>query len=191
MPVTHEAAGSSPVTPAILENFVTLFSQIIDIEKSFNSGKPGSFRASDIQCANIAKDFGIHSVKYLVVQFQVEQLINKVYKIVGSINAIVVQESCYSTAHVTTSISEPFSVLLFYSEKRLEEYEISHPDDDSDTMVDGEYDLGQLALEYVSLNIPTYPKLPHEERLVYKEFEVTNAQEKILPFANLEEKLKK
>ncbi len=170
---------------------MTLFSRIIDIEKSFNNGKPDSFRASETQCANIAKDFGIHALKSLVVQFQVEQLINKVYKIVGSINAVVVQESCYSTAHVTTSISEPFSVLLFNSEKRLEEYEISHPDDDSDVMVEGEYDLGQLALEYVSLNIPTYPKLPNEERLVYQEFEVTDSQEKILPFANLDEKLKK
>jgi hypothetical protein len=169
---------------------VSLISYIIDLEKASNSDRADSFKASLEQCTNIAKEFDLIAVKTFNVQYQVEQLINKTYRIFGSINAIVVQESSVSSELVTTSISEAFSVALFFSEKRLEEYEISHPDEDSDVITDGEYDLGNLALEYLSLNIPTYPKLPGESG-DYKEFTNSENEDNVHPFASLEDHLNK
>ena len=169
---------------------MSLFTYIVDLEKAVKKASPDSFKASVEQCKTIASEFGLVELKTFNVQFQAEQLINKTFRISGSINAIVVQESAISTKLVTTSISEPFAVSLFFSEKRLEEYEISHPDEDSDVITDGEYDLGNLALEYLSLSIPTYPKLPGET-CSYQEFTPSENTDNVHPFANLEEQLTK
>lgn len=133
--------------------------------------------------------FDLLDLKSFTIQFQVEQLINGAYDVCGSLNAVVVQPSSMSCEPVTTSISEPFSIMLVPTQNRLQDYEESHPDEDCDVFVDGEYDLGNLALEYLSLSLPTHPRLPGESG-DYIEFDENEKEEKPSPFASLVDKLK-
>lgn len=133
--------------------------------------------------------YDLLDLKALKVQYQVELLINGAYEVLGSLNAVVVQPSSVSFEPVTTKISEPFSIILQPSEKRLQEYDESHPHNDSDIFVDGEYDIGNLALEYLSLSLPTNPRLPGETG-DYIEFDETEKKSKLSPLAELADRLK-
>jgi uncharacterized metal-binding protein YceD (DUF177 family) len=79
--------------------------------------------------------------------------------------------------------------MLMPSQKRLDEYEESHPDDDCDVFVDGEYDIGNLALEYLSLTLPENPKLAGETG-DHIEFDENEKEAKVSPFSVLSDKLK-
>ncbi len=168
---------------------MTHFSHVINLEKAHNRGRPESFSASKEQCSSIIEVFDLSDLKSFTVQFQVELLINGAYELRGSLNAVVVQPSAVSCEPVTTSISEPFSIMLVPSQKRLQDYEESHPDDDCDVFVDGEYDLGNLALEYLSLSLPVHPRLPGESG-DYIEFDENEKEVVPSPFATLIDKLK-
>jgi uncharacterized metal-binding protein YceD (DUF177 family) len=168
---------------------VTYFSHIINLEKAHNRGRPESFTASKEQCSLIMEVFDLLDLKSFTIQFQVELLINGAYNLRGSLNAVVVQPSAVSCEPVTTSISEPFSIMLVPSQKRLHDYEESHPDDDCDIFAEGEYDVGNLSLEYLSLSLPTYPRLPGESG-DYVEFDDSKKEEAPSPFATLADKLK-
>ena len=167
--------------------FMASFSHIIDLEKACNLGRSESFQANDQHRKTIVEIFDLIDLKLFSVQFQLQQQINSTYNLLGSINAIVVQPSVISFEPVTTSVSEQFSLVLLPSQKRLQEYEESHPDDDSDVFIDGKYDVGNLALEYFSLSLPEQPKLPGENG-DFIEFKIQS--EKQSPFLNLANKLK-
>jgi uncharacterized metal-binding protein YceD (DUF177 family) len=141
---------------------VNYFSHIIDLEEADERGRPTSFSASKEQCEQIMEVFDLLDLKSFTVQSQVQLLGDGIYELNGSLNAVVVQSSIVSYEPVTTSISEPFTVKLMPSEKRMADYETTHPDDDCDVYDDQEYDLGNLALEYLSLSLPTHPKLAGE-----------------------------
>ncbi len=166
------------------------FSHIIDLEDAANRGRPASFNASPEQWAQIIEIFDLLALKSFTVQSQVTKLINGSYEVHGSLNAVVVQPSVVSYEPVTTTISEPFLVMLVPSQKRLDDYEAAHPDIDCDVFKDGEYDIGNLALEYLSLSLPTQPKLVGESG-DHREFDETEKQSKPSPFAVLSDKLKK
>ncbi len=168
---------------------MTNFSHIVDLEKAYNRGRVESFQATDQHRQTIVEMFDLMELKLLTVQFQVEQQINGTYNVRGSINAVVVQPSVVSFEPVTTSVSEQFMLVLVPSQKRLKEYEASHPDDDSDVFIDGEYDIGALALEYLSLNLPDRPKLAGENGDSL-EFDVAETSAEPSPFATLSDKLK-
>ena len=173
----------------VLVYSVTNFSHIVDLEKAYNRGRPESFQATDQHRQSIVEMFSLMDLKLFIVQFQVEQQINGTYNVQGSINAVVIQPSVISFEPVTTSVSEQFTLVLVPSQKRLKEYEESHPDDDSDVFVDGEYDIGNLALEYLSLNLPDHPKLPGENGNIL-EFDILEKSVTPSPFAILVDKLK-
>ncbi len=168
---------------------MTYFSHTINLEKAHNRGRPESFTASKEQCVSIMEVFDLLDLKSFTIQFQVELLINGAYDVRGSLNAVVVQPSSMSCEPVITSISEPFSIMLVPTQNRLHDYEESHPDDDCDVFIDGEYDLGNLALEYLSLSLPTNPRLPGESG-DYIEFDENEKEVVPSPFANLVDKLK-
>jgi uncharacterized metal-binding protein YceD (DUF177 family) len=168
---------------------VTYFSHIIDLEQAHLRGRPMSFSASKDQCEHIMEVFDLLDLKSFTVQTHINQLINKTYEVNGSLNAVVVQSSVVSCEPVTTSISEQFTVMLMPSQKRLDEYEESHPDDDCDVFVAGEYDIGNLALEYLSLSLPTNPKLAGESA-DHIEFDENEKEIVASPFATLMDKLK-
>lgn len=168
---------------------MTYFSYIINLEKAHNRGRPESFTASKEECGLIMEVFDLLDLKSFTIQFQVELLMNGAYDVRGSLNAVVVQPSSISYEPVTTSISEPFSLMLVPSQNRLRDYEESHPDEDCDIFVDGEYDLGNLALEYLSLSLPTNPRLPGELG-DYIEFDENEKEAVPSPFASLVDKLK-
>jgi uncharacterized metal-binding protein YceD (DUF177 family) len=172
-----------------LVDTVTDFSHIVDLENAYNRGRPESFQATEVHRQTIVEMFDLLELKSFSVQFQVEKQINNTYNLQGSINAVVVQPSVVSFEPVTTAVSEQFTVVLVPSQKRLEDYEESHPDDDSDVFKDGEYDIGTLALEYLSLSLPDQPKLPGENAN-YQEFDPTENTPKPSPFASLVDKLK-
>lgn len=171
----------------ILIDTVTDFSHIFDLETACLRGRPESLQATAEQRMVIAETFNLLDLKSFSVQFHVEKQINSTYILQGSINACVVQASVVSFEPVTTTISQQFTVILLPSQKRLEEYEESHPDDDSDVFANGEYDAGQVALEYLSLFLPENPKLPGENA-DYIEFDA-NQDDKVSPFASLVDKL--
>ncbi len=169
---------------------MTEFSYIVDLENAYNRGRPESFQATDEHNRTIVEMFDLLELRSFSVQFHVEKQINKTYILQGSINAVVVQPSVVSFERVTTKISEQFTIVLLPTQKRLADYEESHPDDDSDVFVDGEYDVGGVALEYLSLCLPDNPKLPGENA-DYIEFDETETVAKVSPFASLVDKLKK
>ncbi len=148
-----------------------------------------SFSASNEQCEQIMEVFDLLGLKSFTVQTQVKQLINGTYEVHGSLNAVVVQSSVVSCEPVTTSISEQFTVMLVPSKKRMQDYEESHPDDDCDVFVDGEYDIGNLALEYLSLSLPETPKLAGETG-DHIEFDENEKEATVSPFSALSDKLK-
>jgi len=168
---------------------VNYFSHVIDLEQAHLRGRAMSFSASKEQCEQIMEVFDLLDLKSFSVQTQVKQLINKTYEVHGSLNAIIVQSSVVSCEPVTTSISEQFTVMLMPSQKRMDEYEESHPDDDCDVFVDGEYDIGNLALEYLSLSLPENPKLDGETG-DHIEFDENETEPKVSPFSVIIDKLK-
>lgn len=167
---------------------MTEFSHIIDLENACLRGRPESLHATDEQRKTIIEAFNLLDLKSFSVQFHVEKQVNATYLLQGSINALVVQSSVISFEPVVTTISEQFIIVLLPSQKRLDEYEVSHPDDDSDIFINGEYDVGNVALEYLSLCLPEHPKLPGENA-DYIEFDETECS-KISPFSGLVDKLK-
>ncbi len=164
------------------------FSHIIDLDEADKRGRPTSFSASKGQCEQIMEVFDLLELKSFTVQTQVKALINGAYEVHGSLNAVVVQPSIVSYEPVTTSISEQFTIMLVPTQNRLVDYESSHPDDDCDVYTDDEYDLGNLALEYLSLSLPTHPKLAGESG-DHIEFDETE-QKASSPFSVLSDKLK-
>ena len=58
-----------------------------------------------------------------------------------------------------------------------------------DVFVDGEYDIGNLALEYLSLTLPENPKLAGETG-DHIEFDENEKEAKVSPFSVLSDKLK-
>ena len=172
----------------ILTDNVTEFSHIFDLENACLRGRPESLHATEEQRKTIVETFNLLALKSFSVQFHVEKQINSTYILQGSINALVTQPSVISFEPVTTTISQQFTVILLPSQKRLAEYEEFHPDDDSDVFIDGKYDVGNVALEYLSLCLPENPKLPGESA-DYIEFDESK-KGKISPFASLVDKLK-
>ena len=168
---------------------MTNFSHVVKLDKAHKRGRPDAFNASDNERAVIMEVFDLLDLKSFSVQYQVELLINGAYELLGSINAVVVQPSVVSFEPVTTRISEPFSVMLLPSQKRLEDYEEHHEHDDCDVFVDGEYDIGNLSLEYLSLSLPINPRLPGESG-DYIEFDPDEKEVKISPLAGLMDRLK-
>lgn len=140
----------------------------------------------------IQEYFGLISLKSFSIQYKVIAYLTKFYQIAGSINAMVVQESVISSKLVTTSISEQFDLILLPSDKLLDEYLNNNPENDADKFSDDSYDIAKIALEYLSLSLPSYPKLPGEHSRSGDNYNKSTDETEIIrisPFAKLKNHL--
>ncbi len=122
----------------------------------------------------LCKRLDIHAIENFTVQFGLKRnSVNKVIQVTGKITATVNQKCVVSTEPVPEKIedefeswyAEPNQAVSFakakrerMTEKEREEQPMLEEYDDPETVIDGKVDLGELAVQYLSLSLNPYPR---------------------------------
>ncbi len=162
------------------------FSRIINVQRVLKKNKPLDFVATLDERTSLAERLLIESITSFSVDYVLQSTHDpKLFYLKGHLKAQVVQKCIVTEAPVNEKIDDQFDVVL-RDEKRPDEdsFDIEEPIDDVDYIENGEIDLGEIATQYLILNLNPYPK--SEEASKSSAFN----EKKPNPFAVLE-KLKK
>lgn len=122
----------------------------------------------------LCKRLDIHNIENFTVQFGLKRnSVNKVIQVTGKIKATVNQKCVVSMEPVPEDIedefeswyAEPNQAVSFakakrerMTEKEREEQPMLEEYDDPEKVIDGKIDLGELAVQYLSLSLNPYPR---------------------------------
>lgn len=144
------------------------FSRTVD----FNSVKPGKAKFEEIsatsdECEKLAGRLGVNEVKSLKSDIKINKISGGNYfRVEGDVVAEVVQTSAVSMKEIETRVESSFNTLftmdceIFNADDGGEYDEI---EDENSPIHRGVLDLGELAVQYISLEIDPYLRLDGEE----------------------------
>lgn len=136
------------------------FSRSVVVDQVVKNNKPVSFKATPEELKALTKRLDILDVKDVSVTYKLTASQHpKTYDLKGHLIAHVVQ-ACISTLKpVKETIDDRFYVTL-RDEKRpdVDEFDINDNIEDIDYIEDGEIDLGEIAAQYLVINLNPYPR---------------------------------
>ena len=141
------------------------FSIHVDPSALDRAGEAIALAPDDGQCAAIAKRLGLIALKHFSGNVEIRSWGAGGYEVSGTITAQVTQECVVSLEPVDNEIEEHF-VVRYLPQKALASYlkdedimvgEVMDEDPPELLPEDG-FDVGELAVEYLSLSIDPYPR---------------------------------
>jgi Uncharacterized ACR, COG1399. len=116
--------------------------------------------ANDIERATVAADFNLAELRSLVGDFKLSGRPERI-KVVGIIQADI-QQICVVSLEPFDSILKEDIELVFTEESRRKRAgeDIEFNEDIPDPIVNGQIDLGAIALEFLALGLDPYPRKP-------------------------------
>ncbi len=137
----------------------------------------------------IAKLFDANSVRKMRMTGTVAPLNGQGWRLTGKLGATVIQPCVVSLEPVTTRVDVPVERKFVPMEAPVDlDYMIPHDLDDSEEPLTDRIDIGLVALEALSLALPTYPKkegISLEKQNFAEEGVVPIRDEDLKPFAGL------
>jgi uncharacterized metal-binding protein YceD (DUF177 family) len=136
------------------------FSRIVDVEQVVKNNKPVSFTANPSECEALKIRLEILDVLSVSVTYQLsESQQPKTFDLKGHLKADVVQ-SCISTLKPVPEHIDDHFVVILRNEKRpaVDEFDMDAEIDDIDYIEEGQIDLGEIAAQYLVINLDPYPR---------------------------------
>jgi len=138
------------------------FSRIFSLNRPNEVGEMYTLRASDEECQHLANRFELLSLSNLIVNFQLaEGDLSRSYTLRGELEADVVQACVVTLQDVPSHVHSSIDVILLpRGHKIFQGEEDMDPDQDYEPLDGDEVDLGEIAAQYLSLALNSYPRHP-------------------------------
>lgn len=137
-------------------------SKIIDLEEVFKKQIPYCFKPDSQDLEVLKKNLNLLDIKDLKISCNVLKSDEENYHLDCYLEAIIVQESIISLMPVASKIKEKLLILAIPENKLKSDLEQDF-DLDYEVYKNGKIDLGNILFDYLSLALPSYPKLDNEE----------------------------
>lgn len=164
------------------------FSRHIRIDHIDGKDKRERIEADALECAALAKRFGIISVDSLVADVVVAREGDRMtYHVTGNLRADVIQACVVGGEKVSSKITEDFEAWFIDQtyvanfkkvkdrkerEESSDEIEMTEEKDDPEQISDGKIDIGEVVAQYLGLSLDPYPRansLGHGDYIEVKE----------------------
>ncbi len=141
------------------------FSRPVAIEGIIaNRERIEKIEATKAECAALAKRFDLRSLDYLKAHMTIMRISDgNIVRIQGEIKAEVVQACVVSLQDVPSHIHAQFDTSFSEEGEIFEEeieMELGEEEDPHEVLENGIIDLGELAAQYLSLELEPYPRAP-------------------------------
>lgn len=136
------------------------FSRVVSVDQVIKKNLPLSFSATPSECGALKTRFKIPNVENVRVDYTLTKSQQpKTYDLNGHLTAILTQECVSTLKPVIKHVDEKFYVIL-KNEKRPEIDTFDENEDirDIDYIEYGEIDLGEIAAQYLAMNLDLYPR---------------------------------
>lgn len=172
------------------------FERQVSVHELPADGLKVEFAAEDNELEAIARRMGIPSVERLKIGVTLRALEGgKVVEVGGALDALVTQECVATLEPIERVYSEPLRI-LFMEPKRArqeipsidEEALVDAEEDDIEILVEDTIDVGEIAVQYLSLALDPYPRrddIPDVEWLTGGREEAAEDDERENPFSVL------
>lgn len=142
------------------------FSREVDIKHVPQKGHSLREQASVAECAALALRYKIEGMKSFELEVDIVKWKKSALRAKGKVKAVLERECVVSLDVFEQAVEESFSVLLL-PEHMMQSDDISNPDansdferEDEELLVDGKADIGELAVQMLSLGIDPHPRKP-------------------------------
>ncbi|MFH1157530.1 MAG: DUF177 domain-containing protein [Pseudomonadota bacterium] len=141
------------------------FSRLIAVERIIpNKSRAEKIEATGAECAALAVRLDLRALGGLKGRISLLRMSDgNVIRIEGDIEADVVQSCVVSLQDVPSRVNLHFDTCFTEDGKELDEnaeISVTLEEEFPDVMVDGMIDLGELAAQYLSLELDPYPRAP-------------------------------
>lgn len=143
------------------------FSRTVPVDRLRRGPLTERIEAGADERAALAERFELESVDSLTAELRLEARDDGMIRVVGKLNASVVQTCVVSLESVPAVVSESFSALFAPPEMINDEDDeidveslLSDEDDPPEAIVDNRIDVGELTAQHLSLALDPYPRAP-------------------------------
>ncbi len=122
-----------------------------------------TIEATPEECAALAKRFDLRELSDLKAKISIRRVTGGMVKVEGEVQASVVQACVVSLQDVYADVKAKFDTYFTENEGDLKDDEelIGEDDEDVSEMIsNGIIDLGEVAAQYLSLELDPYPRAP-------------------------------
>jgi uncharacterized metal-binding protein YceD (DUF177 family) len=185
--MTHSDRDGSAGAPP--ENEKPVFSHVILRDDVPPNGLDVNFEADAATCAALADRFQLEAIEAVRVQSHIVPFDKAGLRATGRVCGRVQQICGVTLEPVWTQIDEDFTI-EFQPADILAQFVI--PDDDVETdlpeaLKDGQADIGDMAMQYLALAIPPWPRRADAEFDAYSDGDADDEAQPASPFAVLAE----
>ena len=120
-------------------------------------------KANDKECAALAKRFELRKLSDFEATIKVRRVAGGMVRLEGKISAEVVQTCVVSLQDVHAHVTGTFDTYLTEEQQDLPEdvdIFLDDPESAAEMIIGGNIDLGEVASQYLSLNLDPYPRAP-------------------------------
>lgn len=158
-PPKSRTSGSGKTEPKLDEG---CFTCLLAVETVPDTGLDMDVRASEAECAALAKTCGAAAVHGFEASFHVRKQDRSRFKVTGSLRARVTQTCVVSLEPFETLVRADISVDFAPLGQAAGQPAAASQggEDPPDPVIDGKIDLGALAVEFLILNLDIYPRKP-------------------------------
>lgn len=143
------------------------FSFIIKLDELHKNKGQFTIQAKEEERLSLAKRLGLEGLKYFSCKFYIEETTNRSfeYEVNGDANAILVQKCVNTFDLIEKELNFSFKVYLKYGEESADE----DYSEDVEYIQSNAVDIGEIASQYLSLEVDQFPKLESLEIIEDKE----------------------
>lgn len=120
-------------------------------------------RANDKECAALAKRFDLRGLSDFAAVMKIRRVAGGTVRVEGKLEAEVVQTCVVSLQDVHAHVTGEFETFFTEEEQPLPEdldLLLDDPESAPEMLTNGHIDLGEVAAQYLSLNLDPYPRAP-------------------------------
>ena len=144
------------------------FSRPVRLERIGRKTLEQSIAASEDECRATASRLQIAALSRLSARFELEPAKDGIIAVTGTLEASVTQICVVGGESFDTEVSEPIRSRFTTDSALLEPFDIDKIDamdewDDIELVEGGAIDLGELAVQHLSLSLDPYPRKPDAE----------------------------
>lgn len=138
------------------------FSRVFPLKRPNDTIGAYTLRASDEECQHLANRFELLSLSNFIISFQLARgETPQSYILTGEFEADVVQACIITLQDVPSHVQSSVDVILLPREHKIfQGEEDMDPNQDYEPLDGDEVDLGEIAAQYLSLALNSYPRHP-------------------------------
>jgi uncharacterized metal-binding protein YceD (DUF177 family) len=139
------------------------FSRTVDVSQLPPQGRIVEIEADPVERKAVAQRLALLDLPKLTARYAVKPLGAGAVRVDGMLQASVVQQCVVTLAPLPVTIAQDFFVSFSRDGAGAGGHEVDlSPDEDTpEILVDGEVDLGEIAVEQLALHLNPYPRAPN------------------------------